>query len=337
MNRKVIAFDVMSSEQKFPLAVAAAVQFAQVNPDFTLILTGQKKALSPLISSDLSNIKIVDCPEIITMEDNVLAFRSKKQSSLVASVDLVKQGKATAILSAANTGAYLTYAFLAIKPLFKNLKPALAGFITLDSGKAKLLLDLGAGINNSPAQLNDFATMGSLYYQVLYPTTTRPRIGLGANGTEDHKGNKESKAAFQLLKANPKINFCGNIEPKTLFVDDVDVIVYDGFVGNLVLKTISGTAKGVGAMIKTSFSKTWIRKLASLFLLKAFKEVKANASSDKTGGAILLGLKQIVIKAHGDSGTRAFVNALELAKKLINGQIITKMEKDLNYESLRSV
>ena len=326
-----IIFDVMSGEAKSIEAINAGIAFAKSNPEAELVMVGSKLEFDK-ISNYPSNITFIHSTDVVTMDDtNPLTYRTKPNASLsIAIAQLKKDKDLGGIVSCANTGVYIAGSFLTSKPITKKVRPGLAGILFTKTGKFKVVMDLGAVIDADAPTLEQLAIMGSIYHQIL-AGSTNPKVSLIQNGTEDHKGNAVSKEAFKLLSKNTKINFIGNEEPKSIFEDDSDVMVADGFVGNAVLKTFQASMSLISYNLKKSFSKNIFRKMAGLVAMPVIKETKTTIKLvEKAGGAVMLGLNHVAIKSPGSAGQEAMENALKLCNKLINEDIVNKIKKKID-------
>jgi len=280
---------------------------------------------SPRIEAELARlgprdprIEIVHASEVIAMNDPpVQAVRRKKDSSMCRAIDVVKRGDADAILSAGNTGALLTAAHLKLRTLKGVDRPGLACLIPARSN-VFVLMDVGANLEPHPINLVQYAVMGSLYSQQIVGYK-QPRVAVFSLGTEEMKGNELTLEAHRLLKQTD-LNFIGNIDGHDLFANVADVIIADAFVGNAVLKACESTARLIGHWLKDELRKNPLRMLGALLASGAFKTLKRKADPDEYGGAVLLGVNGICIKAHGASSPNAIKNALRIAAEFVEGQ-----------------
>ena len=274
-------------------------------------------------------IEIVHASEIIAMDDPpVQAVRRKKDSSMCRAIDIVKRGEADAVLSAGNTGALLTAAHLKLRTLQGVDRPGLACLIPA-RGNVFVLMDAGANLEPHPINLVQYAVMGSLYSQQIVGYK-RPRVAVFSLGTEEMKGNELTLEAHRILKQSD-LNFIGNIDGHDLFSNVADVIIADAFVGNAVLKACESTARLIGHWLKDELKKNPLRMFGALLAGGAFKALKRKADPDEYGGAVLLGVNGICIKAHGASSPKAIKNALRVAAQCVGGQfnehIVEEMKK----------
>lgn len=245
-------------------------------------------------------------------EAPVEAIRHKKDSSMVVALSLCKKGEADAVVSAGNTGAYLAGSFRVIGRIKGIKRPALTTFMPSVTKSRAVMLDVGANADCKPEYLAQFAQMGSLYAEKVLGIEN-PKVYLVNIGTEEHKGNELSQKAYELLKKNENINFRGNIESRDLTAGIADVIICDGFTGNMIIKSIEGTATALFGLIKKSFMKTITTKISAVFMKAHLKDIKSMLDYTEYGGVPLLGVDGVVIKAHGSSGAKAFANAIKSA------------------------
>ncbi len=263
-------------------------------------------------------LEIVHASEVIEMNDDpVRAVRRKKDSSMARAIDLVKQGQADAVVSAGNTGALLTAAHLKLRTLEGVDRPGLAMLIPAPEN-VFVMMDAGANLEPHPSNLVQYAIMGSMYSKQIIGYKN-PRVGLFSIGSEDMKGNELTVEAHRLLKQT-NLNFVGNIDGHDLFANIADVIVTDAFVGNAVLKACESTARLVSTWLKQELRKNPLRMLGALLAAGAFREIKRKADPDEYGGAVLLGINGICIKAHGASSPKAVMNAIRVAVEFVETQ-----------------
>ena len=284
-----------------------------------MILCGDKNLIDPFLED--SKIPVLHYPEVISMEDDpARAIRSKKNSSIVGAMQLVKENKASAVFSAGSTGASLVAAISVLGKIKGVIRPAIASVLPAEEGEI-VLLDSGASLEVKPKVLLQFAAMGSKFAEVLFNIPS-PRVGLLNNGEEPTKGRDLEKSTYKLLK-NSNLNFIGNIEGRDFANNVADVFVTDGFTGNIVLKTMEGTAKLQQKMIKKSFLENLFKPML-LPVNKALKPVKDRLDPDKTNGAYLLGVNGIVTIAHGSSSAEAVMNSIIFSNKTVESGFISK-------------
>lgn len=269
----------------------------------------------------MQGITVVHAREEIAMSDEpTAAIRGKKDSSMVVGLRMLAEGAGDAFVSAGSTGALLAGAVLIVKRLKGVKRPAIATVIP-GGQQPYILLDSGANVECRPEMLDAFATMGSVYAEKVLGRKS-PSVGLVNNGSEETKGTPDYQAAHALLKENKNIRFIGNIEPKDIPQGAVDVVVCDGFVGNVVLKLTEGMAKMMAGEVKKVFLKNLGAKLAYLLVKDGMKAFKGKLDADEHGGALLMGVTHPVIKAHGSSNAKAFKNAIRQAKNCVEGSVV---------------
>lgn len=277
---------------------------------------------------DMTDITVVNASEEIAMCDEpTAAIRRKKDSSMVVGLRLLADGKGDAFVSAGSTGALLAGAMLIVKRLRGVRRPAIATVVP-GAVQPYILLDSGANVECRPEMLNAFAVMGSVYAEKVLGRAN-PSVGLVNNGAEETKGTPDYVAAHALMKQNPHIRFTGNIEPKDVPQGNVDVVVCDGFVGNVILKLTEGVAKMLTGEIKKVFLAGVPQKLAFLLVKKGMKGFKAKLDADEHGGALMMGVTKPVIKAHGSSNAKAFKNAVRQAKACVDGGVVPAIQERL--------
>jgi glycerol-3-phosphate acyltransferase PlsX len=317
-----IAVDAMGGDFAPQNIVAGALEALRKNSHISrLYLVGDKNRVEAELrgagEAD-SRIELVHASEVIEMHDSpVQAVRRKKDSSMTRAIDLVKGGDAQAVVSAGNTGALLTAAHLKLRTLEGVDRPGLAVLIPAPEN-VFVMMDAGANLEPHPSNLVQYAVMGSLYSRQILGYQN-PRVGLFSIGSEEMKGNEVTLEAHQLLKRT-HLNFVGNIDGHDLFANIADVIVTDAFVGNAVLKAAESTARVVSHWLKDELKKNPLRLLGAILAAGAFKALKRKADPDEYGGAVLLGINGICIKAHGASSPKAVKNAIRLAVGFVESQ-----------------
>lgn len=322
-----IALDAMGGDFAPLETVKGAVQALDELKDLTVVLVGKKEKIQEELEKytyDKNRIEIYDAREIIEMTDDPMsAVRTKKDSSMNRMLELVKSGEVEASVSAGNTGALISASQLKLRRIKGVLRPAIT---TIFPSKKRdiVLMDVGANADCRPEFINQFATMGTLYYEEMFGISNA-KVGLLNIGTEEGKGNEITREAFHLLKSNDKINFVGNIESREMMDGEVDVIVADGFTGNMVLKTAEGTAKFIFSILKEEINKSTLGKIGALLLKPILKKLKGKLDSSEYGGALFLGINGISIKAHGNSTARGIKNALKVANKFAEDKFIDRL------------
>lgn len=317
-----IAVDTLGGDNGSQPIVEAIINFLLKNSDVEIIAYGKKEELQLLEGK----CQIVDARNIVPMEAGPLDVLRMKDSSMYQAVYSAKDNPdIDAIISCGSTGGFLSAATLILKTIPGVNRAALvAPFPTLVKGKKTVILDIGASNENSPEELVQFATMGELYSRYIF-NVENPQVYLLSNGTEAGKGSPTSKQAYKLLKDNPC--FKGNVEARDALHGDADVIVTDGFTGNIFLKSSEGMAKMMAGLMKSAFKKNLWSKIGYLHVRKGIKEMSETMDYKSTGGAMLLGVNGVVVKAHGNSDAYSFECALNVAKKLVDSDIVNKIKE----------
>ncbi|TQK74888.1 phosphate:acyl-[acyl carrier protein] acyltransferase [Brevibacillus sp. AG162] len=332
-----IAVDAMGGDHAPKSTVLGALAAIKENPAITVVLVGDEQAIRNHLPQDIpANIEIVPAAEVILPDDEpVRAVRRKKNSSLVVAVEMAREKKVDAMISAGNTGALMTAGLLYAGRMDGIERPALCAYIPNTKGRVTLTLDVGANMDAKPHQLVQYAVMGSLYAEKVLGFE-RPTVGLLNVGTEEGKGNELTKAVFPLLQ-EADLNFVGNVEARDVMQGNCDVLVCDGFVGNVLLKAVEGAASTIFSQLKQEFTSSLINKLGAAILKPGLVRFKKKMDYAEYGGAPLLGLKSPVIKAHGSSNERAMKNAIVSATRFIqqdvNGVIQQSLQKNTLGES----
>ncbi len=329
MTIKTIAVDVMGGDFGPAVTIPGALAFLQQQPDVELILVGDQEQVQAALATANAprhRIHIQHASQVVGMDEAPqLALKNKKDSSMRVAVNLVKEGRAQAAVSAGNTGALMATARFVLKTIAGIDRPAIAKFIPARNDHLTLMLDLGANVDCSSDQLFQFALLGHELVAALYPERGTPRVGLLNVGTEDIKGTDTVKQTHNLLAAS-RLNFVGNVEGNAVFSGDVDVVVADGFTGNVVLKTIEGAVKFIGSIVKEEFARSLLTKAAALLALPTLKRFKQRLDPRRFNGAIFLGLRGVVIKSHGGTDAEGFCYALQEAYHEIKMDTLAKLE-----------
>ena len=325
-----IAIDAMGGDEGINVTVKGsllAIEELGVN----MVLVGREELIEEELKKyeyDSKKIEIVNATEVITNEDEpARAIRRKKDSSMTVGFNMLKENKVDAFISAGSTGALLSGGLLIVKRIKGIERPALATVYPTKSGMS-LLLDVGANAECKPKYLEQFAIMGSIYSEKILDKKD-PKVGLINIGEEKEKGNTLTKESYELLENTQNINFCGNIEGRNIPDGDIDVLVCDGFTGNIVLKLTEGLGSSIFSMLKEVFMKSTKNKIGALLLKTGFKEFSKRLDYTEYGGAPLLGVKGIVIKAHGSSNDVAIKNAIRQAKQSIENKVIENIEENI--------
>lgn len=311
--------------------VLGCIEALNRNPDLHLVLAGDKDKLEQELLANMfasDRLEIIHAPDIVSNnEAPALAIRQKKGSSIVVAYDYLRTTEdAIGLVSAGSTGATLTGAILKLGRIQNVSRPALAPILPTLTGKPVLLADCGANVDCKPIHLLHFALMGDAYMRAN--GVEKPSIALLNVGTEDEKGDELRKETFKLLSENKDINFVGNIEARDVIKGNVDVVVSDGFAGNVCLKTIEGTVELMLTSLKSSIkSSAWASIGYAVFMKKAFKDLKAKLDYKKYGGAPLLGTSKIVIKCHGNSKAFSIAKSIEQVVTLHKNNMIDNIAK----------
>lgn len=312
-----LAIDAMGGDNAPGETVKGTVAAASRYSDLQLLLIGDEAKIRPLLGKSVpSNIEIVHAAEVIAADDEpVKAVRRKKDASLTVAARLVKEGRADGFVSAGNTGALMAVGLLLIGRIEGVERPALASVWPTFDGKGVLVLDVGANMDADPQHLLQYAKMGNLYAKHVL-SVDHPRIGLLSVGTEPGKGNKLAKDAYPLF-ANGNFQFAGNVEARDILYGVCDVVVCDGFVGNVMLKLVEGVGLGMFDALKDVFMANALSKAAALALKPGLRQFKRKFDYAEYGGAPLLGVNGVCIKAHGSSNARAFEMAIHQGRQFL--------------------
>ncbi len=325
-----IAIDAMGGDHGVSVTVPAAVAYLSEHPDDTIVLVGLPDAIEAQLSAlgvaaNQPHLRIHAATEVVGMDEQPQsALRGKKDSSMRVSINLVKNGEAAACVSAGNTGALMATARYVLKTLPGIDRPAIASVLPTNKGQ-DCMLDLGANVDCTAEHLLQFALMGSTLVSAL-EHKENPTVGLLNIGSEAIKGNDVVKQAAELLQASD-LNFYGNIEGNDIFQGVTDVVVCDGFVGNVALKTAEGVAKMMGGFLKEGFSRNLLTKLAALISMPVLKAFKNRLDHRRYTGASFLGLKGIVVKSHGSADAFAFQCAIERAAEEARGGMLNHISE----------
>lgn len=323
-----IAIDMMGGDHGLPVTLAAAARFINERPHVTVLLVGDEVLLRSQLATyhliEGERVVIVHAPEVVAMgESPAVALRTKKKSSMRIAIDCVRDGSAQAAVSAGNTGALMATAKFVLKMLPGIDRPAICTALPNRKGHTHVL-DLGANVECNADHLFQFAVMGSVLVEA-YDDNPSPRVGLLNVGAEAIKGNDTVKAAAALLAAGP-INYIGYVEGDDIYKGDVDVVVCDGFVGNVALKASEGLAKMITQFLREEFSRGLLSKLAAVIAMPVLKRLKKRLDPGRYNGASFLGLQGIVIKSHGGADVAAFMSALNVALREIEKDVPRRID-----------
>ncbi|RXT15075.1 phosphate acyltransferase PlsX [Ammoniphilus sp. CFH 90114] len=328
-----IAVDAMGGDHAPQAIVEGALQAAKTLPNIHILLVGDESKIIPLLGGKaLANIEIIHASEVITPDEKepAKAIRRKKDSSMAVALDLVKDRQADGVISAGNTGAFMSGGVFKTKRIEGVERPALAPILPTLEGTGTLVLDVGANMDAKPEHLLQYAIMGNIYARDVM-AIAKPRIGLLNVGTEELKGNELTKEAFALFEKQ-SFHFIGNIEARDIPFGVCDVVICDGFSGNILLKSMEGIANAVFQVMKDEFSSSLISKFGAALLKPSLRGIKRKMDYTEYGGAPLLGLQGTCIKAHGSSNAHAVKNAIVQAARFIEKDVIGHINKEVKPE-----
>ena len=327
-----IAIDAMGGDFAPREQVLGAVAALNKDKDLSVILCGDETQIKAVLSEckyDESRVEIVHTTEVITMEESpAMAVKTKKDSSTVVAFRLVKEGKADGVVSSGSTGAVLTAGVLILRRIKGVSRPGLCPIIPNHNGGGTFICDCGANLECTPENLVHFAIMASIYASAAYGIEN-PRVGLLNNGTEDHKGLQLQQEVNALLKENKAINYVGNVEGRDLMYGDIDVMVADGFTGNIAIKSVEGCGKAVSSIMKREFKRNIFAKLRALLCMDIIKKIRGGLDYEAVGGAMFLGLQKAVVKGHGNSKARGFAVCIAQAANAVRGGMVEKIAESV--------
>lgn len=318
-----IVVDMMGGDNGASASIAAVTRFLKDHDDVEFICVGDEKTLEPL----KDKVKIIPSTSVVPMECSVMQAMRDKESSVYKAVTSTLSEDADAVLSAGSTGAFLSLCTLIIKKIEGVDRPALiTQFPTKIKGKYVVLLDVGASTENNANELFQFAKIGEAYYQAFYKEE-HPKVYLLCNGTEEGKGNTLCKETYALLKGRE--NFKGYMEARDVFNGNADVVVMDGFTGNIFLKGSEGMAKMMGGLMKDAFMSSAKAKLGYLFAKKGIKGMLEIMNYKRVGGALLVGVNKVAVKAHGNADEESFYGSINVAYTSAKTQSVQKIKENL--------
>jgi glycerol-3-phosphate acyltransferase PlsX len=330
----IVAVDAMGGDHGPAVTVPAAFDFLRRHGDASVVLVGKAELLNPLVASQAaafgSRLSVHDAREVVGMDESpALAMRNKKDSSMRVAINLVKDGVAQGCVSAGNTGALMATSRFVLKMLPGIDRPAICSVLPTVKGHA-LMLDLGANVDCEAEHLLQFAIMASTLVKAT--ESKDPTVGLLNIGEEEIKGNEVVKKASELLRASG-LNFIGNIEGDGIFRGEADIVVCDGFVGNVSLKTTEGLVQMIGTFLREEFGRNLFTRLAALAAMPVLKRFKRRVDHRAYNGASLLGLRGIVVKSHGSADPYAFRHAIDVAYEAAKGQVIQRITEHMTQYS----
>jgi glycerol-3-phosphate acyltransferase PlsX len=327
-----IALDAMGGDHA-PEEIVKGALLAVAESAVDITLVGREEVIREQLkihagTETPAHIDIVDAREVVEMEDNALApIRRKRNSSIRICANLVREGRADAMVSAGHTGAAMTSAYMVLGTIEGVSRPALAAVLPSAKGHT-LLLDVGANVDTKPSHLREFAVMGHFYAQMIFGIEA-PRVGLLSIGEEEGKGNELTRETFRVLKETG-LNFMGNAEGRDVFNGKADVVVCDGFIGNVVLKASESLGEMVSKMLRAEVTRTPVRKAGALILRGAFDDIKKRMDYSEYGGAPLLGVNGGCIVCHGRSNAKAIKNAIRVAREFATNHISDKIRDKIS-------
>ena len=332
MDRIRIAIDAMGGDAAPEVVIRGALEYLQEDRDLVISLVGKEKEIrKELKKCDVDpasvNLEIVDALEMISMREHFFSYwRRREKTSIKRALDLVKAQKAQAMVSAGNTGAVMAIAKTVLGTIQSIDRPALCVMMPTLSGSS-LLVDVGANVDSKPKNLVQYALMGKAYLENVHGVKD-PSIALMSVGEEDVKGNELTKNTYNLLK-NLDINFVGNVEGKDVYTGDADLIVTDGFTGNVALKVSEGVVNALNSMLKREIMSSLLAKIGFFFLKSSIKRISKKMDYSEYGGALLLGVNGIVVIGHGRSSKKAIKNAIHLSKQFIGTNVLGKIAREM--------
>ncbi|MBO4940223.1 MAG: phosphate acyltransferase PlsX [Clostridia bacterium] len=335
-----IVIDAMGGDFAPKQQVLGCVEALNNDKDLYLILCGDETQIKEELKNcqyDQTRLEIVHTTEVIGMEEvPTKAVKTKKDSSTVVAFRKLKEGYADGLVSSGSTGAVLTAGVLVLGRLKGVSRPALCPIIPNHKGTGTFLCDCGANLECKPINLAHFAIMASAYAQTVYGIE-KPQVGLLNNGTEDHKGLALQQETNELLKTMDCIHYAGNMEGRDLMYGDIDVMVCDGFTGNIAMKSVEGCGKLVSSIMNGAFKKNIFTKLRAALCLDIIKNIKGNLDYESKGGAMFLGLSKAVVKGHGNSKARGFAVCIKQAADAVRGDLVGKIKTMIDSVDLAAV
>lgn len=328
-----LAVDAMGGDSGPRVTVPAVVQALQAQQDLRVLLFGRQGDIRAALPSDAGQlsdrIEIIHCEDVVSMaETPSAALRSKKDASIRRMLEVVRDGQADGCVSAGNTGALMVLSRHVLRTNDCIDRPAIFSALPRSDGRYTYVLDLGANVGCDSEQLYQFARMGRAVVRVL-ESIPDPRIALLNIGSEDIKGNDQVKLAHELIRSDEQLNYIGFVEGSDLFGDKADVVVCDGFVGNVALKTVEGLARYIIGEVRASFAQDWIGRLIGWLLRPYWRRVEARLNPGRYNGAALIGLRGVVVKSHGNAGEHEFLRAVLLASEYVQKQLALRIEQEL--------
>ena len=309
-------------------AIKAARIFKKKHNDLSIILVGRKNEINKYIKKN--EFDIHDCPDIVEMTDSPMTAIRKTKSSMYNAIKLVEDNYADGVLSAGSTSCFVTISYLILKTIKGVTKPAFMSFLPTTKNKITGMLDVGANKNCSGLDLYIFAKMANIYFNVI-EGYTKPKIGIINIGTEEKKGFEYHHVANEKISNDKSLNYLGFIEPRYILNGHVDILISDGYSGNIVLKSIEGALKAISSVMRSSYKMPY-NWLAPIFSFFSLQKIKKTFDYKKRAGAIVLGLNKPVVKTHGSADCQQFLSSLDLLYRIIKNNICSKLKKELTKE-----
>ena len=332
-----VAIDAMGGDHGPLVTVPAALEALKQDNQLNIVLVGLSDAIESVLAANKATVstrlRVHHATEVVTMDESPQsALKNKKDSSMRVAINLVKSGEANACVSAGNTGALMATARFVLKTLPGIDRPAIAATLPSQKGLT-YMLDLGANADCTPEQLLQFAVMGAMLVSAV-KHKKRPSVGLLNIGSEDIKGNEVVKRAGELLRAS-HLNFYGNVEGNDIYKGTTDVVVCDGFVGNVALKTSEGLAQMMGGFLSQEFKRNWLTKVMAMVALPVLKRFKKRLDPRRYNGASFLGLRGIVVKSHGGADSFSFLHAIHTAIEESRNGVLRRITEQLEIEHIK--
>ena len=325
-----LAIDCMGSDLGPKACVEAIKMFMTRHNDVKICAFGRKEELVEL--EGINNVEIVDCKDVMEMTAGAMQAMRARETSMFKAVMSLKDNGYNGVVSAGSTGAFLTLASVKLRTIEGIERAALVTAVPTYSGRLCTVLDVGANVETSGAQLVQFAKMGRIYSQIVVGVK-EPETYLLSNGAEDEKGSQDVKDANKLLREMNFPGFKGNIEGREVTLGNLDVLVTGGYAGNIFLKTYEGVGKMLSNMIKDAFKMNLSTKIGYLFAHKGFDGLKERMSYESVGGAMLVGVNGVVVKAHGSSNARAFSQAIEVCYNMVNKDVLNLIKEGVKEDA----
>lgn len=336
-----VVLDVFGGDYAPVETVKGAVLALEENKELELVLTGDENKILEVLKTlkyDQSRISIINAPEVVTNDDvPTSAIRTKTNSSLVKALETLKeQEDVVGLVSAGSTGAVLTGAFMKLGRIKGISRPALCPILPTAKGGVVAIMDCGANMDSKPINLVHFAIMANAYIKSNYGIEN-PRIALLSVGVEDHKGNELVKQTFPLLKQVKGINFVGNMEARELLSGDYDIVITDGFAGNVLLKSTEGAIANLLSMLKSDIKSSAMSTVGAMFMKGTFKRLKGTLDYSKHGGAVFLGCKKLIVKSHGNSKAQSIKASIFQVVEMYKANVTKVIEEEVSKIDLSEI